>query len=287
EARKLFEAAIVTQRATLGPRHLELANSLFSYGVLLKDRQELKAADAALSEALDIFGLDRFEAAHCLRYLGLSAMSQERYRDAAGLLTRAAETYGSTLGPDDLQRWRAIADLGWAHMKLRQIPLARRELSEAVARIERITGPEGYELRMPLREMGETLAQAGATTEAIATLTRERRLAEKLFGTTQHLQVGGSDLLLAQAYLARGTPEDRQAARRNLDEAIAIFTRVGPQDLFFAKTLLESGRLALAEKDRSRARRELAAAEPILAAHLPPTHELIRETQRLRAKAGR
>jgi eukaryotic-like serine/threonine-protein kinase len=287
EARKLLEAAIVTQRATLGPRHLDLANSLFSYGVLLKDRQELQAADAAFREALDIFGLDRFEAAHCLRYLGLSAMSQERYRDAAELFTRAAETYGHTLGPDDLQRWRAIADLGWAHLKLQQIPLARQELTRAVARIEQITGPQGYELRMPLRELGETLTQAGATAEAIAMLTRERQLAEKLFGTTQHLQVGGSDLLLAQAYLARGTPVDRQAARRTLDEAIAVFTRVGPKDLFFGKTLLESGKLALAEGDRPRARRELAAAEPILLANLPPAHELIREAHRLLATASR
>jgi tetratricopeptide (TPR) repeat protein len=287
EARKLLEAAIVTQRATLGPHHLDLANSLFSYGVLLKDRQELQAADAAFSEAMDIFGPDRFEAAHCLRYLGLSAMSQERYRDAAGLFTRAAATYERMWGKDDLQRWRATADLGWAHLKLQQIPLSRRELSEAVARIERITGPEGYELRMPLRELGETLTQAGATAEAIAMLTRERRLAEKLFGTTQHLQVGGSDLLLAKAYLARGTPADRQAARRTLDEAIAIFSRVGPKDLFFGKTLLESGKLALTEGDRPRARRELAAAEQLLRLHLPPTHELIQESRRLLAKAGR
>jgi tetratricopeptide (TPR) repeat protein len=286
EARKLFEAAIVTQRATLGPHHVELANSLFSYGVLLQYQQEHQAADAAFNEALGIYGPDRFEAGHCLRYLGLSAMDQERYQDAAGLFTRAAATYGRIWGQDDLQRWRAIANLGWAHLKLQQVPLARQELSEAVARIEHIAGPESYELRLPLKELGQTLTVAGAATEAIAILERERRLEEKLFGTIQHTQVGGADYLLAQARIARGTAGDRQAARRTLDEAVAIFTRVGPKDLLFGKVLLESGKLALSEGDRPRARRELAAAEQLLLPHVPPTHELIREIHRLLARAG-
>ncbi|HEY2291721.1 MAG TPA: serine/threonine-protein kinase [Thermoanaerobaculia bacterium] len=287
EARKLFEAAIATQRATLGPRHLDLANSLFSYGVLLQYQQEHQAADAAFNEALDIFGPDRFEAGHCLRYLGLSAMDEERYQDAAELFTRAAETYRRIWGKDDLQRWRAIANLGWAHLKLKQVPLARRELSEAVASVERLAGPESYELRMPLKELGQTLTEAGANDEAVATLQRERRLEEKLFGTIRHREVGGSDLLLAQALIARDGPADRQAARHTLDEALGIFSSVSPKELLNGETLLESGKLALADGDRARARRELAAAEPILLAHFPPTHESIREIHRLRAKAGR
>jgi len=287
ESRKLLEAAIATQRATLGPHHVNLANSLFSYGLLMSGRQEHAAADAALKEALGIYGPDRYEAAHCLRYLGLSAMDQDRFEEAAGLFTRAAETYARTLGPDDLQRWRTIANLGWAHLKLKEVPLARRELSEAVASIERLAGPEGYELRLPLKELGETLTKAGVTTEAVATLERLHRLEEKLFGTIRHAEVAQTDLLLAQALLARGAPGDRQAARRALDEAIATFTQVGPRDLVFGGVLLESGKLALAERDRARARRELAAAEPILLAHLPPTNVMVREARRLLAKAGR
>src|SRR5262249_9737358 len=153
--------------------------------------------------------------------------------------------------------------------------------------IERLAGPESYELRLPLKELGQTLTEAGANDEAVATLQRVRRLEEKLFGTIQHSEGGGSDFLLAQALLARGAPEDRQGARCTLDEATAIFTRVGSKELLFAKVLLESGKLALAERDRPRARRELAAAESILLAHVPPTHELVREIRRLRAKAGR
>jgi tRNA A-37 threonylcarbamoyl transferase component Bud32/TolA-binding protein len=286
EARDLFEQAIATQRAFLGPRHPQLADTLFSYGVLLVGRQELPAADAALREALSIYGPDRYEAAYCLRYLGVSAINQERYQDAAGLFTRAAETFERTRGASDAERWRAIANLGWAHMELNQLDLARRELTEAVAQIERLAGPESYEIRLPLKKLGETLTRAGATTEAIATLERVRRLEVKLFGTARHREVAGSDLLLAKARIARRADGDRREARHLLDEALTILSTLPPRDFIYGGVLLESGRFALAEGDRTRARRELAAAEPLLLTRLKPDHAKIRELRRLLQRAG-
>ncbi|MFL6195283.1 MAG: tetratricopeptide repeat protein, partial [Thermoanaerobaculia bacterium] len=286
EARKLLEMAIATQRAVLGPRHVSLAQTLFSYGVLLLSQPDPASADAPLREALGIYGPDRFEAAHCLRYLGFSAMNQERYQKAADLFTRAADTYERTLSADDVERWRALANLGWAHLKMGQVPLARRELAQAVARIESLAGPESYELRLPLKELGEALTKAGAGDEAIATLERVRRLEEKLFGTIHHREVAGSDLLLAQARIARGAAGDRQAARRNLDESLAIFAGLSRKDPLHAEALIESGRLALAEGARGRARRDLAAAEPLLTTQLGPNHARLRELRRLRAAAG-
>ncbi|HEV7784808.1 MAG TPA: serine/threonine-protein kinase, partial [Thermoanaerobaculia bacterium] len=272
EARVLLEEAIATQRAVLRPNHPQLADTLLSYGLLLVGRQELPAADAALREALSIYGPDRYEAAHCLRYLGVSAIVKERYREAAALFTQAAETYARTLGPNDAERWRAIANVGWAHMELNQLALARRELTEAVAQIERLAGPESYEIRLPLKKLGETLARTGATTEAIATLERVKRLEEKLFGTAQHREVALSDLLLAKARLARRADGDRREARHLLDEALKIFSTLAPRDFVYGGVLLESGRLALADGDRARARRELAAAQPLLLSHLKPSH---------------
>ena len=286
EARRLFEQSIATQRATLGPRHVDLANTLFSYGLLLMGEQDHARADAALSEALGIFGPDRYESAHCLRYLGLSAMDQERFAEAAGLLTRAADDYARTLGLDDVEHWRTLANLGWAHLKLGQVELARRELSEAVARLERIAGPESYALRLPLKELGEAQTDAGAPAQAVDTLQRVRRLEEKLFGTREHGEIAASDLLLAQARLARAAPGDRQGARALLNEAEQILARLGSKELFHGKVLMASARLALAEGDRPRARRELAMAEPLLRAFVKPGHPVMRELRRLRARAG-
>jgi eukaryotic-like serine/threonine-protein kinase len=286
EARELLETAIATQRATLGPHHVDLAETLFSYGLLLIGRQELKAADAALSEALSIYGPDRYEAAHCLRYLGLSAMDQERFQDAADLFTRAADTFERTLGANDTERWRTLANLGWAHLKLGQVERARQELTLAVSRIEQIAGPESYEIRLPLAELGQALTKAGATTEAIATLDRVRRLEVKLFGTIRHTEVASSDFLLSQALIERSAAGDREAARGWLNEALATLSALVPTDVLYGKVLLESGKLALTEGDRARARRELTAAEPILLAHVAPTHPKVRELRRLLAAAG-
>ncbi len=286
EARRLLETAIATQRAVLGAHHPDLATTLFSYGVLLLGQQQLPQADAALQEALGIFGPDRYDAGHCLRYLGLSAIDQHRYQDAADLFTRAAETFRRTLGADDFERWRTLANLGLAHLRLEQVARARQELSTAVAQIERLTGPQSYELRLPLKELGEALTKAGAASEAIAVYQRVRHVEEKLFHTIRHLSVAGSDLLLAQAYLARGAAGDAGEGRRWLDEALGIYAHLGSRDLLYGDALRESGKLALAEGNPLRARRELAAAEPLLLAHLAPGDARVREIRRLLARAG-
>lgn len=286
EARPLFARAIAIQRATLGPRHERLAETLFSFGILELGAQNYAAAEAALAEALAIFGPARYEAAHCQRYLGLTAAGRERYAEAAGLFAAAAETYRRTVGADDVQRHRALANVGWAHLRLGRVAEALPELAAAAGAIERLAGPMSYELRLPLKQLGEAQTTAGEATAAVATLTRVRTLEEELFGTREHREVAGSDLLLARALLARGTAADRERARETLDEGLAIFARVSPDDLLRGQALLESGRLALATGDREGARSDLAAAVPILSGKRGPAHAEVHAAKRLLREAG-
>ena len=293
EARPLFERAITTQRTVLGPRAERLAETLFSYGILLMHQEDYAAADKSFGEALPIFGPEHFESAHCLRYLGLSAMGRERYREASGLFARAAETYRRTLGEDDVQRWRATADLGLAHLRLGQLTEARGEVAAALAGIERVAGANVYELIQPLEELGEVETSAGEAGAAVVTLRRARALDEKLFHTSERPSVARTDLLLARALLARavgdrdaggggdGAAGDRREARRVLDEGLGIFARIRPRDALRAESLVESGRLALAEGNRVRARADLAAAVPLLAARKGPDHAKTREARQL------
>jgi tetratricopeptide (TPR) repeat protein/tRNA A-37 threonylcarbamoyl transferase component Bud32 len=286
EARPLLERALAVDRAVLGPRAERLGEILFSYGNLLRREEDYAAAERALSEALAIFGPDRFDAGHCLRYLGLVAMGQERHQEAAALFARAAETYRRTLGEDDVQRWRAVADLGCAHLQLGRITEARRELAAAVAGIERSAGANAYELLLPLTEMGELQTSAGQAGAAVGTLRRARALDEKLYGNVERASVARTDLLLARALLARGGAGDEVEARRVLDEGLGIFARVHPQDVLRAESLVESGRLALAGGDRARARVDLAIAVPLLAARRGAAHAETREAERLLKEAG-
>jgi tetratricopeptide (TPR) repeat protein/tRNA A-37 threonylcarbamoyl transferase component Bud32 len=312
EARPLFERAIAGQRAALGPHHVKLADSLFSYGILLMAAEEHAAAEAALAEALSIYGPERYEAGHCLRYLGLVAMRQERYARAADLFARAAELYRRTSGDLELDHQRALANLGWAHLRLGRVVEGRDEIAAAVDRLERIGGPESYEIRWPLEQLGEALTAAGEADAAVAKLRRARALGEKLFGTAEQHEVAVTDLWLARALLARGAAGDAGEARRVLDEALRTFARVRPQAALRGEALLESGRLALAPSgpggpgrhdgpgghdgqgaaaaapsgDRGRACRDLAAAEPLLAARKGTEHAETREARRLLAAAG-
>ncbi len=285
EARPLFERAIASQRAALGPRHPLLADSLFSYAVLLIHEEALAAADRALVEALAIYGPDRTESGHCLRYLGISAMHQERYAEAAGLFARAAETYRRIRGEDYLESWRTLANLGWAHVQSGLPSQGRAELAAAVTGVERVAGADSYEVRLPLVQLGQAQTAAGDAAAAVGTLQRVRALENKLYGTREHRDAATSDLLLARALLARGAAGDAREARRLLDEGLAVFARVHPQDVARAESLVESGRLALVEGDRARARRDLAAAEPLLATRKGAEHAETREARRLLAAA--
>ena len=123
----------------------------------------------------------------------------------------------------------------------------------------------------------------------MATLRRAHALDEKLFGSVERFSVARTDLLLARALLARGEGGpggDRREARRMLDEGLGIFARVHPRDALRAESLVESGRLALADGDRPRARADLAAAVGLLAARKGPEHADTREARQLLAEAG-
>jgi eukaryotic-like serine/threonine-protein kinase len=286
EAKPLFERAIATQRQVLGPHPVQLADSLFSYAILLIHDEELAAADRALLEAAAIYGPDRPQTAHCLRYLGISAMRQERYDAAADLFARAIEVYRRTTPDRDSQRWRALANLGWVHWRTGRLEQGRDELQTAVGAIENLAGTGDYQLRLPLEQLGEVLTAAGDAGQAVATLRRARTLLDRLYGTREHHEVAGNDLLLARALLARAAAGDAREARRALDEGLEVFARTAREDKLYGETLLESGRLALAEGDRARARRDLAAAEALLAARKGPAHADTRTAHRLLAAAG-
>jgi eukaryotic-like serine/threonine-protein kinase len=285
-ARPIFERAIADLRLALGPQHPRLADTLFSYGILLIGDQDFGAADKALAEALAIYGPARTETAHCLRYLGISAMGQERYAAAADDFTRAAELFRRFDGEDDVERWRALANLGGAEERAGRIGEGRVRLAKALAQLERLLGHERYELRLPLEMYGEALTAAGETHHAVEVLERLKALELKLFGTIEHREVAQSELVLARALLARQAPGDRRLARQTLDEALGVFARVHPRDRQRGEALLESGRLALEERDQARARADLAAAVELLAAVKGPEHADTRAALRLLALAG-
>ena len=79
-------------------------------------------ASEAMKEALAIFGPSRFETAHCLRYLGLSAMGQESVADAGD--TERTETVETPTMVRPADRSKAVAKMaelraGVGHVRMR------------------------------------------------------------------------------------------------------------------------------------------------------------------------
>ncbi|HEV3456026.1 MAG TPA: serine/threonine-protein kinase [Thermoanaerobaculia bacterium] len=285
EAKPLFEQSIAGLREAFGPHDRRLADMLYSYAIMLIGDEQPAAADRALAEALRIYGPDSYDAGHCLRFLGISAMKQEHYAPAADFFARAAATF-RLRGDDDEERWRALANLGWAHARLGRAAQARRELEIAVATLQGLAGSESYVLLVPFEELAEAQTDAGDAPAAVSTLRRERALADKLFGRGSR-QVAAADVFLSRSLVARAGDGDRQEARHVLDEGMGLLASLHPGGMLYAESLLDSGRLALAMGDRQRARRDLAAAEPLLAVRKGPAHDRTREAHRLLAAAGR
>ncbi len=242
EAEPLMVSALAAQRKVLGDRHWQVGETLFSYGILLTTAGRHGEAEAAFREALTIDGPAMVHA-HCRRYLGNSLAEQGRFDEAIDSLQAAVMDYRRIGGPDSVEGWRAAANLGYTHLRRGDPELAERELRAAVARLDELAGSESYQVRLPLRQLGETLRARGKLVESIAVLRRTRALEVKLFGTEDHGDIALTDLQLARSLVAVGTPEARSEARLRLDESIELMRRHKPLSPALEQALLERRRL--------------------------------------------
>ncbi len=192
--------------------------------------------------------------------------------------------YRRTIGEDDVQRWRAVADLelertcGWAAW-----PKARAELGlPRWPRIERVAGANDYELIQPLEEMGELETAAGEGGRGgVSMLRRVRALDEKLFRTASSA-LDRQDRPAARAgrcwRAARAAPSAETGARRAgcSTKGWGCFgAHPGPRDGTTRRVAGGERPLALADGDRPRARADLcrrgdAAGSP-QGTRAPPT----------------
>ena len=280
EAERLLVQSLAAQRKVLGERHPQVGETLFSYGILLNTAGRLGEAEAAFREALAIEGAG-LHRAHCLRFLGNNLAEQGRLDESVRCLEEAIAEYRRVEGPDSIEGWRAVANLGHAHLRRGNAERAETELRAAVARLEALTGPESYQVRMPLRQLGETLRARGELAESVALLRRTRALEVKLFGTEDHGDIALTDLHLARSLLAGGAPADRREALALLDQSIELFRRHKTRSVGLADALLERGKLRLAGGDAASARADFEESATRLASAFGPSDARVREARRL------
>ena len=285
EARKLLETAIATQRAILGPHHLDLAQTLFSYGLLLIGQQELAAADSgAATRPWRSSGRTATRPATACATWGSRRWTRSAIRRPPELFTRAAGDVRPHAGGE---RLRTLA--GDRQPRL-GAPEARAGAAGAAGAHPR--GGADREAHRP-GELRAAPAAQGAGGDADARRApppRRSRSSSACAGWRRSssapasiAEVAGSDLLLAQARLARGAAGDRRRRAARWTRPWGSSPAWLPRRCSTARSCSRAAGSPSPTATGPRARRELAAAEPILLAHVPPAP---REDPRAAPAAG-
>jgi len=271
--------AIGILRKVVGDSHPLVGDALFSRSILLGGEHRYAEGEADLRQSLRIFPAGSYKAAQSQRYLGANLTFQGRYAEAQEQLE--ASVAGFRKGwPDDMQLYRAISDLATALLRNGQAAQAEPMLRDALKNLERLVGPEAYEVRSPLKRLGEDLIALGRNDEAVAVLNRVRALEIKLFGTEQHRDLASTDYLLGKALLGLGTPQTLAQARPFAEMSVALCRKNFPgHDL--GRALLLRARLALAAGDGKSAQGDLAEALDQLGQAVPPDPEDLAEVRKL------
>ena len=261
EAELELREAARTFREIYGDQHPDYGTTLFSLAILLTGERRFAEADQALLETLRIFPEDGERHAQSLRYLGGSYLAQQRFGEAEETLRRSWLAYGK-VADRATQQQRALADLGTAIMRQGRVKEAEPMLRQAVARLQELGGVDSYDLRNPLKRLGECLVLLPRTAEAVSMLTRARALEVKLLGEN-HRDLAGTDYWLGTALLESADAPALLQSRELVDRAVAAERpRQRPEE--FGRLLLLSARIAQTQADTNRARDELKLAQPLL-----------------------
>ena len=294
EAGRELEAALPVVERTMGDGHPEVGQILLRLGFLDVSTRRYDEAERRFTRALAIFApLDHYETGTCLRMLGQVAFAREDYRGAEALYQRAVDRFRAKLGADDQLTVTAVGNLGMARVRLGDLASGRELLAQAIAGNEKLFGTAADELRVPLLYLGEACRRAG---DAAGALAHHRRVLEIALKTIGEAQLGTANArreialdLLASAGSDASDPAARAAelaeARTMLDAALAIVAGIDPEHPRLGEWTLDSARLARAEGDRERSRRDAADAARRLAAARGADHPLSREARRLSAGA--
>jgi serine/threonine-protein kinase len=278
------DRAIAILVKTLGPDHPQVGDALFSRGLLRSGMQHYEQADADFRETLRIFPPGSYKAALSQRYLAGSLIQQDRYGEAEPLLRQAMAVFAKN-GPDEMLTYRTESDLATAQLRSGHAGAAEPLLRDAIANIERLAGAEAYEVRTPLKRLGEDLIALGRNGEAAAALRRTDALEKKLFGTPKDFDGANTRYLLAQALAAPGAQQAPAEAAEDAQYAVAHFRAAGAgREL--GRALLLQGQLSLRAGAAQAAQAQLNEAVEQLGRCKPADPAALAEARRLLQGAG-
>ena len=244
QALPLVERSLALRETLLGPDHLEVAESLYTFGRLKGYLGEYEAARAYTERAVKIC-----EAAcgpdDALLAEALSALGSIHWRlgrpEGRVYLERAVAIEERRAGPQ-LSRW--LTNLANFDVLADDYAGAQRLLERGIAAGARAEREPGYLVNVTVLNLGTVLRAQEDFERARDLLEQALGISYRLYGTEHQATVHNWGEL-GELHFAMG---DRRQAREYLDRSISVGERIlGPRHIGIANPLSYTGRLLLAE----------------------------------------
>jgi tetratricopeptide (TPR) repeat protein/transcriptional regulator with XRE-family HTH domain len=257
EAEVLLERALAIGERTLGPDHLDVAQSLNNLALNCTFRGRHTEARRLHGRALAIreraLGPDHPDVAESLNNLASLHVDRGRYADARPLYERALAIWKRALGPSDPAVAISLNNLGCTSEHQGRYGEAESLHEEALAIRERAYGPDHPDVALSLNNLSNVYVKQGRYAEAKPGYEYALAIRERALGPG-HERVADTFEGIANLHLTQG---DHAEAKRLYDRALAIGERVhGPGHERVAVSLAGLARIHCA-------RGEYAEAEPL------------------------
>jgi serine/threonine-protein kinase len=284
EAVPYYQKTIAVRRKTLGNAHPATGQALQLYALSRLYWGHIAEAEVLYKEAQALFAAidpKHFEVGKCANGLAMIASHRGEFARAETLLAEAESLFRNSLGENHPFVWETHANRADQIAAQGRLDESERMYRTCVEKLDAISGPDSAKAADARSRLGLNLRRQGRIDEALS-LHRTAYEAIKKATGEKSIYTATSASRLAETLAAKGDTASRREARGLFDLAAAVF-RGPPVNPRLGEVLLASGRMALAEGDRERGRREIAESERLTASLFGQDHRRAREARQILA----
>jgi tetratricopeptide (TPR) repeat protein len=274
EATPLLEGALHIREKTLGPNHLDVAQSLYDLAWCHFGEEGLPLFRRSLEIRERTLGPDHPDVAYCLWGIGACFLVKRDFKDSREALERAQDIFEKKLGPDDIGVAWCLNDIAngldtqawFAGLDAAPFYARARPLFERALRIkEKNLGPDHPDVGIGLLNLGLCLVLIRDYEAARPTLERCLAIFEKVLPPDHPLIAGCLGNLGECLHLKHKDME----AKRFLERAVSMNEKQAPGSDDLAGSLNDLGLVLTDLGETARAevcfQRALAIREKVLA----------------------
>jgi len=257
----VYDRAIALTRRYFPGRSQHLSRLLNSQANLHRMQNHLPRAEALFIEAeAALLPTAKTEHAQLLASRGQMYLQMGRLSEGERDLHQSFLLRRETMGEKSGLTWYGAALWGRALRQLGRLDQAETVQRDALARLQRIMGPDAYQNVLLLDALVETLDQRGKHAEAIALGRRSLALSGKTYPPSHPLQAERTYRLAKALAHAPGVEAHAEATER-CDRAVDIYRETGPSHASeYVDALLGCAELSLSLKNPDGARDKLQQA---------------------------